>query len=217
MRLQRMGRVRDRTRSLLPCLWRADRPTEMEIGGLAGSAGGVAGASPRGDGREEAARSSLRSGLAQAEEKYLAEPGATLGTWFARVHETIAVASRVSLERFEEARSLTEDDVAAEQVGLQADICAEAIRAAAQAWGVPPTHAREEILGLVLSRHPTHPEFRWIALLESLVRCNAALESLANGLREVDLPMGPPTDCHAVAESFVEVAGHSYGALYALC
>lgn len=210
-----MDRIRDLTRSFLRRL--ADRRTDAVTGGIAGSACSLGEASPRRDGRREAASLALRRGLAQAEEKYLADPGATLGTWFARVHETIAVASRVSLTRIEESRALAEEDVAGEQVGLQADICAEAIRAAAQAWGVRPSDAREEILSLVLDRHPAPVESQWKALLGSLARCNAALEPIANGLREMDLPMGTPTDCEAVAESFVEVAGHSFGALYALC
>jgi hypothetical protein len=210
-----MRRIRDLTRPLLrrPLV---DRRTDAETGAIAGSAGGLDEAGPRRDGRGEAASLALRRGLAQAEEKYLADPAATLGTWFARVHETIAVASRVSLARIEESRSLAEEDVAAEQVGLQADICAEAIRAAAQAWGVRPCDAREEILALVMNRHPTPAESQWQALLESLICCNAALEPIANGLREADLPMGTPTDCEVVAVSFIEVAGHSFGVLYGL-
>jgi hypothetical protein len=155
--------------------------------------------------------------LAQAEEKYLADPGVTLGTWFARVHETIAVASRVSLMRIEESRSLAEEDAAGEQIGLQADICAEAIRAAAQAYGGRPSDAREEILSLILDWHLTPARFQWLDLLESLACCNAALEPISNGLREMDLPMGAPADCGVVAQSFVEVAGYSFNALHALC
>jgi hypothetical protein len=165
-----------------------------------------------------AARLVVQRGLLQAEEKYLVDPGATLGTWFARVQETIAVASRVTLRRIEECRLPAEDDAADELVGLYADICAEAIRAAAQVWGERPSpRAREEILHLVSSRQPSADRLCWKTFLESLARCSAALEPLANGLREMDLPMGEPTDCERVAESLLEAARHAFGAVYVLC
>jgi hypothetical protein len=161
----------------------------------------------------------VQRGIVQAEEKYLVQPAATLGTWFARVQETIAVASRVTLLRIDGSRLVSEDDIADEQLGVHADICAEAIRAAAQVWGGGPSPlARVEILdSLSGRRQPVLLELTWQNLLVGLARCSAALEPLANGLREADLPMGEPTDCDIVAECFLGVAGHAYGAVHVLC
>jgi hypothetical protein len=168
--------------------------------------------------RLDAAVRAVRRGLLQAEEKYLVDPGATLGTWFARVQETVAVAFGVTLSRIEESRPPSEEQIVEEQIGLHADICAEAIRAAAQlAVGGPSAGAREEILRLVSQRRPPAPQPRWAASLECLARCTAALEPLANGLREGDLPMGEPTDCDRVTESLLEAASQAFGMVHALC
>lgn len=166
----------------------------------------------------EAAKVAVERGLLQAEEKYLVDPDATLGTWFARVQEPISVAARVTLTHIEESRLPIDNAVAEEQLGLHADICAEAIRAAAQVWEQGPSpRAREEILDLVSRRRLPPSQVSWSALLISVARCSAALEPLANGLRERDLPMGEPTDCSQVVDSFVEAAGHAFGATYVLC
>ena len=214
-----MGVRRNRTWSLIPSRRRLGPPPAL--GSKAPSAEGLAACAgdPRPTkGRREAATLAVQRGLLQAEEKYLVDPGATLGTWFARVQETIAVASQVTIARIEEWRLPTEDDVADEQVGLYADICAEAIRAAARVWGEQPSpRAREEILHLVSGRQPAAAPRCWTTFLESLARCSAALEPLANGLREMDLPMDEPTDCGRVAESLLEAAGHAFGAVYVLC
>jgi len=160
----------------------------------------------------------VKRGLAQAEEKYLVAPEATLGTWFARVAETLAVAAQVALERIEDGRGCEESDVAAEQLGLFADICAEAIRAAAQVWGeCPSDQAREEIVELIFSSPGCLTGPSWVGSLGSLARCLATMEPLANGLRDGDLAMGEPTDCDRVAEAFLEVAVHALQAIDALC
>lgn len=173
---------------------------------------------PGGSNRAAVAVSTVQRGLLRAEEKYLVDSGASLGTWFARVQETIAVACRVSLERIEESRRPTEAEVANELMGVFADICAEAIRAAAQVWrGGSSPRARDEILRLVsVSGIPASDGPSWNSLLESLARCNAALEPLANGLREQDLPMGEPTDCDRVSECLFDAAERAFGALYGL-
>lgn len=160
----------------------------------------------------------VKRGLAQAEEKYLVEPDATLGTWFARVAETVAVAARVVLERLEEGRRPQEAEVGAEQLGLFADICAEAIRATSQVWGESPSaRAREEIVELISDSPRTLTGPSWVGTLGSLAQCIAALEPLANGLRDGDLPMAEPTDCDRVAEALLEVAIHALQAIDALC
>jgi hypothetical protein len=153
-----------------------------------------------------------------AEEKYLAQPNSSLGTWFARVQETIAVASRVTLRQIDRSQRLSEDKVGDEQLGVHADICAEAIRAAAQVWGGGPSpHARTEILDLV-SGHPVCAQkLSWPALLVSLARCSAALEPLTSGLRDADLPMGEPADCEVIADCFLGAATHAFGAVHVLC
>lgn len=168
--------------------------------------------------RAAAAAMVVQRGIVLAEEKYLAHPSSTLGTWFARVQETIAVASRVTLARIDGSRGPSEGEVVDEQLGVHADICAEAIRAAAQVWGGGPSpHARAEILDL-LSGHP-HPvhQLSWPTLLMSLARCSAALEPLANGLRDADLPMGESTDCEIVAACFLGTAQYAFGAVHVLC
>lgn len=149
----------------------------------------------------------LELALARAEEMYLVAPDATLGTWFARVTETIAVAARVVLEWIEEGRRLGETDIVGEQLGLFADICAEAIRAASRASGEGQViQAREEILEMAFVSPMALMDSTWGSRLRVLARCNAALEPLANGLRDGDLPMGEPTDCDQVAASFIAVA-----------
>lgn len=164
----------------------------------------------------EAAVGVVRRAVLRAEEKYLVDPDATLGTWLARVNEPIAVASRVTLARIAEDRLPAEEDVAEEQIGLFADICAEAIRAAAQVWGaVPSAHVREEILQMVARRAQMDSACSRTAL-ECLACCVAALEPLANGLREGDLPMAEPADCEGIAESLLGVACSSFGAVGAL-
>jgi hypothetical protein len=153
----------------------------------------------------------------QAEEKYLVKPSASLGIWFARVQEPICVACRVTLLRVAEGRQLGEAEVAAEQAGLQADICAEAIRAAAQFWpGGPSPEARDEVLTLVAARARSASAVVHSDVLVALVGCTAALEPVANGLREEDLPMGDPTDRDAVTACLVEVIDHAFGVIHAL-
>jgi len=160
----------------------------------------------------------VQRGILLAEEKYLARPDSSLGVWFARVHETIAVASRVTLARLGESRGPSEGEVADEQLGVYADICAEAVRAAAQVWvGGPSPHARMEILREVAGGHRPTEQLSWPALLVSLAGCSAALEPLANGLREADLPMREPTEGGVIAECFRGAAEHAFGAVHVLC
>ncbi|MBS1861861.1 MAG: hypothetical protein JSS68_09130 [Actinobacteria bacterium] len=160
----------------------------------------------------------VRRGILQAEEKYLVQPGASLGVWFARVQEPICVACRVTLLRLSEGRRLGEQDVAAEQAGLHADICAEAIRAAAQLWpGGPSPETRDEILALVGARNRGTSAVALSDVLVALVGCTAALEPIANGLREEDLPMGEPTDRGAVTACLVEVIDLAFGVVHGLC
>lgn len=159
----------------------------------------------------------IRRGVLQAEEKYLIDPEATLGTWFARVEETIAVASRITLARIDEGRSALNGEIAAEQIGLFADICAEAIRGAARIWGPSPSpHTTEMIITFAADRAAIAGPPSWATILATLARCSAALEPIANGLREADLPMGEPTDCDQVCDCLIEVAACSCGGLYAL-
>jgi len=159
----------------------------------------------------------VRDGLARAEERYLVDPGASLGTWFARVHETIAVASGVTLARAMEGRLPTEVDVAAELSGVYADVCAEAIRAVAQLREEgPSTQARDEVLGCVVAVRVRLVQLRWERLFELLVSLNATLEPIANGLREGDLPMGAPIDCDLVMERLITVADGAFGAVCVL-
>lgn len=168
--------------------------------------------------RRQAAVAAVHRALVHAEEKYLIAPGSTLGTWFARVHETIAVASRVGLARIEDGRDLAEDETASEQLGLYADICAEAIRAAARVWvSEGSSEAREQIIELVSADQTGLERLCWEELVICILRCCAALEPIANGLRAGDLPMGEPTDRTEVANCLQEVAGHAYRAAVVLC
>jgi hypothetical protein len=160
----------------------------------------------------------VERGLLAAEEMYLVEPGASLGTWFARVQETICVACRVTVGRLEDGRQLREVDLAGEQLGLLADVCAEAIRAAAQIWpGGPSPEARGEVLALVAERAAPAAARTIPDVLILLACCTAALEPLANGLREGDLPMADPLDRAVIEECFLVAAGHAFAGVYALC
>jgi len=168
--------------------------------------------------RRRLAAIGVRNALARAEESYLVDPGASLGIWFARVHETIAVASGVTLARAGEGWLPSEGDVAAELVGVYADICAEAIRGAAQLReGGPSARARDEVLDHVSTLSVRLVQLRWERLLELLASLNALLEPLANRLREGDLPMGEPTDCDLVMERLITVADSAFGAVCVLC
>ena len=200
------------------------RPRFSSARGAPGSGAGGRRATAAGRGeaaasdREQAAIRLVRRGVLQAEEKYLVEPTASLGIWFARVQEPICVACRVTLARLVEGRGLGEADVAAEQAGLQADICAEAIRAAAQLWPRGPSpEAREAVLALVAARARSASPVSLPHVLVALVGCTAALEPVANGLREEDLPMGDPTDREAVTACLVEVIDRAFGVIHALC
>lgn len=149
----------------------------------------------------------LEAALARAEEMYLVDSDATLGTWFARVAETLAVASRVVMNWVDEGRSLEEKEVVLEQAGLFADICAEAIRAASRAQGKERSaQARGEVLEAAFVSPAAVMDSSWSARLSVLARCTAALEPVANGLREGDLPMSEPTDCDRVGGIFLGVA-----------
>lgn len=213
MRAARMAKERGIGRRRFPSAGSAPRPGR---GGRPDTAARPP--EPTASDREEAAVRLVRRGVLQAEEKYLVSPSASLGIWFARVQEPICVACRVTLARLVEGRRLGEADIAAEQVGLQVDICAEAIRAAAQLWeGGPSPAARDEVLTLVAARGRADFPISLSKVLVALVSCTAALEPLANGLREDDLPMGDPTDREAVTACLVEVIDHAFGVIYALC
>jgi hypothetical protein len=167
--------------------------------------------------RREMANLLVRHALMQAEERYLVVPGATLGTWFARVHETVAVASRITVARLEEDQDLLEEDVAVEQLGLQADICAEAIRAVAEVWpGGSTPEAKDELLEFVSFEWGGGMHMSWTTLLLTLARCSAALEPVANGLRDKDLPMDSSAENEAIVESFHDAAVHAFAAVCAL-
>lgn len=160
----------------------------------------------------------VKRGLAQAEEKYLVAPEATLGTWSARVTETLAVAARIILVRIEEGRRLEEEEVTSEQLGLFADICAETIRATSKVWGDAPAQlARDEVLAAIFATPRTLTGPSWVGALGSLTQCLAAVEPLANGLRDGDLPMGEPTECELVAAALLEVGVHALQAIESLC
>lgn len=207
-----MGAARGWIRSLIDARGRSRRP-----GREAGACVGPDEEPLSLERHRETALSVVRRAILRAEEHYLVDPTATLGTWFAQVQETIAAASRVTLRRIEEGRSPAEEDMVGEQVGLFADVCAEAIRAAARACGTAPSsRVREEFLQLVARRAPRDGVSPRTAC-ECLACCAAALEPIANGLREGDLPMGEPSDCEAIAECFTDLACHAFGAVCALC
>lgn len=166
-------------------------------------------------GRRATASLLVLKALTQAEEHYLIAPNATLGTWFARVQETVSVASRVTVGRIEEGGPPLEEEVAREQVGLLADICAEAIRAVRQIWPGFPAPSTENDLFEFAAVGDT--QMSWTLLLISLARCSAALEPVANGLRDRDLPIDGSVDCEVIADSFQDVAGYAFGAVYSLC
>lgn len=198
---------------------RARRPREQPHFAGQGADDAVSSERAADFGRRQRASLIVKRGLAQAEERYLVSPEATLGTWFARVTETLTTAARIILVRIEEGRHLDEEEVAAEQLGLFADICAETVRATSKVWeGGQPQLAREEILTAIFASTPlTLPGPSWVGTLGSLTQCVAALEPLANGLRDGDLPMGEPTDCELLAAALLEIGVHALHAIESLC
>jgi hypothetical protein len=169
-------------------------------------------------GRRRRATAVLKRGLAEAEEKYLVAEGATLGTWFARVAETVAVADRVILGQLESGCRVEDEGVAGQQLGVFAAISAEAIRAMSQIWDrTSPTRAREEIVELISASPRSCSGSSWTETLSAVGRCLAVTEPIASGLRDGDLPIGEPTDGDLVIEAFLEVAVHAFQAIEARC
>jgi hypothetical protein len=167
-----------------------------------------------------AATEAVKRVLAEAEETFLADDTYTLGVWNARVGETLAVAARGLSAHVEQGDLLLNDDIALEQAELFADVCAEAIRAAAHSWGeCSPAEAREEILCLLEEAYAFAPERPgWDDLMLALLRGTAALEPVTSGLREGDLPVTTFLSTGGKASScFMEVARQAYWAVYVLC
>lgn len=175
-------------------------------------------APPRWGTRTEAATLAVRRVLLRAEDEFPSDPDLSLGGWFARVQETIGVASRVTLERIEQGRILVLEDVATEEAGLFADVCAEAIRAAARAWGGNPLAASEEIFDFLARTEASGNRPGWDEILETLARCGAALEPVSNRLRDGDVPMTAVVDSDdAVMQGLLGVARQAFDVVYALC
>ena len=169
-------------------------------------------------GQRRRATAVLKRGLAEAEERYLVAEGATLGTWFARVAETVAVADRVILGQLESGCRPEDEGVVGQQLGVLAAIGAEAIRAMSQIWDpTSPTRAREEIVELISASPRSRSGSSWAETFSALAMCLAATEPIASGLRDGDLPMGEPTDGDLVIEAFREVAEHAFRAIEARC
>ncbi len=167
-------------------------------------------------GKGEQARSG--ASLAALPSTAIYDPDLTLGIWLARGEETIAVAARVTLGQIERHRLLVEDDVATEQAGVFADVCGEAIRAAARIWGGHLAQASEEILSLLGASEIAARRPGWDDLLISLAGCSAALEPVANGLREGDLPMdGEASHDGLVVQSLTGVARRAFEPVFLLC
>src|SRR5215218_10101170 len=141
--------------------------------------------------RLEAAREIVRRVLVRAEESYLADPDLTLGTWLTRVQETLSVASSFALDGSEAGRSLDDDRVASDAIGVFADLCAEAIRAAARLAPVCSSRdPKEAVLAVACRDDCLLPSgIRWADLKDSLIRCQVAIEPLASSLREADRPI----------------------------
>jgi hypothetical protein len=178
-------------------------------------------ASPRWGARSTAAIEAVKRVLAGAEETFLADSSYSMGTWAMRVQETLSVAARQLSARVEAGDLLFNDDVALEQAEVFADITAEAIRAGAHFWGeCSPASAREEILDLLGDEYSFAPDRPgWNDLLLALAGSMAALEPVANALRDGDLPKDAAFGgSHGGAATiFTEVARKAYWVVYVLC
>lgn len=121
--------------------------------------------------RDEAAAETIRHLLRHAEEHYPADSETSLGAWFARVQETIAVAGRVAVDRLHENRHLDEREIAMELIGVFGDVCAEAVRAGARVRGGNSLRASENLILVLLGPRGSFPVRRgWNGLFEALDR-----------------------------------------------
>lgn len=164
----------------------------------------------------EAAREIVRRVLVRAEESFLADPDLTLGTWLARVQETISVASATTLAAAETGRVLERDDVAAEAIGVFADLCAETVRAAARLSPVSASHDPKEAVLTLACRDDCPSRVDWVDVKDALIRCQVAIEPLASSLREGDRPMTGAAEEEAYS-TFIEVIRQSFSVVYGLC
>jgi hypothetical protein len=172
---------------------------------------------PRWGTRSVAAIDAVKRVLADAEESFLADSSYSMGTWALRVQETLSVAARQLGARVEAGDRLSSDDVSLEQAEVFADICAEAIRAAAHCWGeCPPASAREKILSSLGGEYEFAPDPPgWADLLLALAGSIAALEPIANAMRDGDLRGGAMSSADGgAAASFTEVARKAYWVVY---
>lgn len=167
--------------------------------------------------RLEAAKEIVRRVLVRAEEEYLADPDLTLGIWLTRVQETISVASSMTLAGSEAGRSLDDDDVAADAIGVFADLCAEAIRAAARLVPGASRDPKEAVLAVACRDDCLIPlGTGWGDLKDSLIRCQVAVEPLASTLRDADRPVSNVAGDEAYS-AFVDVIRHAFPVVHGLC
>lgn len=168
--------------------------------------------------RDDAALSAVERLLARAEEAFPADTGMSLGTWFARVQETIAVTARVLLNHLESGR-LLDQDVRPELMVAFGDVCAESTRALAWLGGGDPARANQATLHFLREFGGTVEECDWLRLQETVARCCAMLEPVATVLRNGDLPLGDARDREGaeVEDALLKVARESFGQVCALC
>jgi nuclease-like protein len=168
------------------------------------------------DDRLEVAREVVRRVLVYAEESFLADPDLSLGTWLARVQETISVASATALGSAEAGRTLESDDVAAETLGVFADLCAETVRAAARLAPASASSNPKEAVITLACRDDWPSRIDWTDVKDSLIRCQIAIEPLASGLRDGDRPMVDAAGEEAYL-TFLEVIRQGFSVVYGLC
>jgi Nuclease-related domain len=162
----------------------------------------------------------LRVALLRAEETYLADPNLSLGVWLVRIQETISVASAAILNAIDRDEQLAAPDIAAKLTGIFADLAAEAIRAASR---LEPARAQRDPQSFVLELGTIQLPERasisaagWPYLKDSIIRCQAAVEPIAAGLRLDDNVAANRLDAEAF-ESILEVVREAHRAVLCLC
>jgi hypothetical protein len=162
------------------------------------------------------ARRMVQVVLAEAEELYLADADASLGTWLARVEETAAVAARETMGAIEARKILADPGTAGNIAGVFADLCAESIRAAGQLVPESPD-PREDILTALEGQERGAAFPGWGDILEALASAQAALEPVANALRHGDVEMDLAGSNPDILDGLVAVASFGYGVVRSLC
>lgn len=177
------------------------------------------GAEDRWISRHDAAFRTVERILLRSEESFPAGEDMTLGTWFARAQETLAVTSRVCIGHIESGQLLGDRRIADEVMVAFGEVCSEATRTVGWLNGGERARANQAALQLLWHYDLPIADPAWAEVLEAVARCSAALEPVANCLREGDVARedARSVDGDVIKQAWLEVGRLSFREVYALC